>query len=126
MSKDDVLKALERIQGLRDESRGVYGFHLNGDVEDWDYFEIDQDLETIRAYINQPTDEGWRPIESAPKDGTRIKCLVLGTETILHWDHSEPDEYEAAWVDDDLTDWSPTHWMPLPQPPLQQPDKGDE
>lgn len=49
--QDEVREALERIQSLRDESLGVHGFHLNGDLEDWDYFEIDEDLETIRQAL---------------------------------------------------------------------------
>lgn len=58
----------------------------------------------------------WQPIETAPRDGTRIRCLVINDEFILHWEQ-EDDEYPAGWCDDDKTDWNPTHWMPLPDAP---------
>lgn len=61
---------------------------------------------------------GWRPIETAPKDGTHV----------LAW-FPEPEEYEVMivryWADGELwmtvgpveDDVYPTHWMPLPAAP---------
>ena len=66
--------------------------------------------------------EKWLPIESAPKDGTKI---VLGGPTwvdVGSWDD---------WYDQSAPGWfsetnhngyisaglDPTHWMPLPPPP---------
>ena len=75
----------------------------------------------------------WQPIETAPKDGTRV--LVWSDELYLkpyiawwgvdanHPEH-EPDQFE--WLTGDGDDWStgyyytpcaPTHWQPLPEPP---------
>ncbi len=71
----------------------------------------------------------WRPIETAPKDGTRI--IIFGSVTDM-----EPEprmgwwgDYDAAgelgeplWVDDDGSEIEgATHWMPLPSPPEVQP-----
>ena len=63
----------------------------------------------------------WRPIRTAPKDGTR---LLLGGDNWVNigyfstvcnrWIASEcfPGESEEMYTLDD-----PTHWMPLPEPP---------
>lgn len=56
---------------------------------------------------------GWRPIETAPKDG---QCILLwnGSVHVGEWDYGE-------WSHDDGTNidviWDTTHWMPLPEPP---------
>jgi hypothetical protein len=64
----------------------------------------------------------WQPIETAPKDGTRI----LGTQgryvALFRWrtvDEAQRRDYvkdgwrdENGWFADNLT-----HWMPLPDPP---------
>ena len=64
----------------------------------------------------------WRPIETAPRDGTRILCFWPGA-TFLKHDHP-PDYSVAAWSDD--LQWhcpttkeefgNPTHWCPLEPP----------
>lgn len=74
---------------------------------------------------------GWRPIESAPKDGTPILAVSTnhaGTEVVC-WFAGEADaEYPAdqeGWVDTGPQRerfyanplWF-THWQPLPAPPL--------
>lgn len=57
----------------------------------------------------------WRPIETAPKDGTDV--LVL-------WDRGGTMQVASCWEgtwtdanDDELIVSPPTHWMPLPEPP---------
>jgi len=71
----------------------------------------------------------WQPIETAPKDGTRILAL-------LRWGYSDGTAGEAQtviyWYGGGLfwvvpipmnyvqgldSDVAPTHWMPLPKPP---------
>lgn len=58
----------------------------------------------------------WKPIETAPKDGTQFLCYRDG------------DIANAWWTGDVLggrgwsyAKWSfPTHWMPLPKTPEEQ------
>lgn len=71
----------------------------------------------------------WQPIETAPKDGTRILTCVAGFwPTIGYWKHeghwSNAEEeladraFEAAGylvIDGEHADrYTPDHWMPLP------------
>lgn len=83
---------------------------------------------------SEPDESGWRPIESAPRDGR----MFLGWVSAVRY--AEPDEgdpYEVdvsecdfcLWRDTELGGYvdamsSPradlehvTHWMPLPEPP---------
>jgi hypothetical protein len=86
----------------------------------------------------RPTEpEQWRPIESAPKDGTRIIVVIRASEQgtsdvdVVRW--AKPKSHsEYCWVatDSDLSfaviydDWEVSHWMPLPSwaSPFRTPD----
>ena len=63
-------------------------------------------------------DDGWKPIETAPKDGTRI--LVCRNElvepvTVGYW-----SMVECRFVTPLTLDQHPaTHWMPLPARPSE-------
>lgn len=57
--------------------------------------------------------EKWKPIDSAPKDGTHFLGGLAGHEPVYCYHH---DGKILAF------DWRgmprvPTHWMPLPPPP---------
>jgi hypothetical protein len=60
--------------------------------------------------------QDWQPIDSAPKDGTRILLhpglkgySVVGRRSLInHWWESLPGRYQVR----------PTHWMALPDPPV--------
>ena len=70
----------------------------------------------------------WQPIESAPKDGTKILLYYQDRSRVVcghwYWDGyaKKPRPY---WTSDNEQLWgryfhretSPTHWMPLPEPP---------
>ena len=60
----------------------------------------------------------WQPIETAPKDGTKVDLWASGERlTDFYFDGAE-------WVNDavsmyhmGLYPWDITHWQPLPDPP---------
>lgn len=77
----------------------------------------------------------WQPIETAPKDGTKV--LIVNDEGAIdvagyieQW--NERDEWVRKAKDGDVyrtvredrgywgtgTAYCPTHWMPLPAPPV--------
>lgn len=62
------------------------------------------------AAIGQPVG-GWREIESAPKDGTRILGITSsGYAVLVQWTGDE-------WMSNVRSGWPITHWQPLPPPP---------
>ena len=64
---------------------------------------------------------GWQPIESAPKDGTRVLAFANDFIETMFWTVSVWVSSGGAWVNDvnrsDTYEFNPTHWMPLPEPP---------
>ena len=65
----------------------------------------------------------WQPIETAPKDGTRVLAVTNEYDGVLivswrkAWFGNKVGE--MAWFDDEDYDTyiNITHWMPLPAPP---------
>jgi hypothetical protein len=63
----------------------------------------------------------WQPIETAPKDGTRVLVYVepfgslIGSNTFNLFGRTSGDRWycDGVWLDGSV----PTHWMPLPEPP---------
>ena len=74
---------------------------------------------------------GWRPIETAPKDGTvidvlveysldgkRISCQREADVTFEAGEWLAPNGYAVEWGPDEYGQKATvTHWMPLPAPP---------
>jgi hypothetical protein len=69
----------------------------------------------------------WRPIETAPKDGTAI--LIWPTKREFNQRNDNLISYVVRWNDreqgwieaegEEYDSFSPTHWMPLPEPPTE-------
>jgi hypothetical protein len=67
----------------------------------------------------------WRPISTAPKDGTIIVLAQRYDVVAGRWDSAENERYPWRFLDntiDGLNGYEegargPTHWMPLPEPP---------
>ena len=62
--------------------------------------------------------EPWRPIETAPKDGTHILAYERRGGPREMWFKIDM-HYSAYWQDEFDSEPTPTHWMPLvlPSPP---------
>lgn len=72
--------------------------------------------------------DGWQPISTAPKDGTRVdlwaKCWRPSDDGFsemrcpnCYWTKGDSEmNRRAAWVNLE-TGWYPTHWRPLQAPP---------
>ena len=56
----------------------------------------------------------WKPIETAPKDESRILLYEKGSMCVGHWWNN----YDG-WALKVLCIDNPTHWMPLPEPPSE-------
>lgn len=71
----------------------------------------------------------WRPIDSAPKDGTPILCFTPDQSEFGFIDTSKIEILWWAsdeWQNDcDDVFFQPTHWMPLPNPPTKLEQKND-
>jgi hypothetical protein len=69
----------------------------------------------------------WRPIETAPRDGTHILVWVHDDSPLRRYlgEHQSGCSI-AAWTDHNGGGWAmnrfgePTHWMPLPTPPQEE------
>jgi hypothetical protein len=63
----------------------------------------------------------WRPIETAPKDGTRI---LLGCNAEVdagrYWRSENQRNPRERWVWNGWPKYQPTHWKPLPDPPKRR------
>ena len=94
---------------------------LGEDWQDW-ADEIVGDLSSAIAALQQPS--GWQPIETAPRDGTRILlCSQGGAVWMGHWVGVSGVHRINGWTRYNSVDidWSPHYWMPLPNPPEVQP-----
>lgn len=106
---------------------------------DFEFGEVQESARNLRAYIAQlestiarlvengdeyaeqlaaiQSTTQWRPIETAPKDGTRI---IVGCKDVVWcdagWQNMKrvPDRWESFIGP---VPFQPTHWMPLPEPP---------
>lgn len=73
----------------------------------------------------------WRPVSTAPKDGSNVLLCVAGHVTVGGWltradqgvDDDDPRIVPEGWWTLDCYDKEPTHWMPLPAPPEPETDE---
>ncbi len=68
--------------------------------------------QNMRAALEAAERAAWQPIETAPKDGSRI--LLRAMSQHVGWWEDENDWW-ATGLDSYVR--NPTHWRPLPAPP---------
>jgi hypothetical protein len=61
--------------------------------------------------------DGWRPIETAPKDVHILAYKESWGPVEAHWEWGDDEDYEGWIATHHDQDFEPTHWRPLPQPP---------
>lgn len=70
----------------------------------------------------------WQPIETAPRDGTKIDLWASGQRWAdCSWTGScwfTPDIYDCG-AEMERFGHHPTHWMPVPPPPMSESDIDD-
>ena len=60
----------------------------------------------------------WKPIETAPKDGTEVLVWGYGQMSVAKFISGVHGEWKVYTSDGWYGyDSFPTHWMPLPKPP---------
>lgn len=97
----------------------------------------DSDISFLLSLIDQITDEleatdmelqlgmSWRPIDTAPKDGTWfLGCNIdpgIAAVSVVHWSIAGGEWMwiSEGWVSDGGSYLDLTHWMPLPDPPKE-------
>ena len=106
-SKDDMIGAMrKRIAELESQLEAIGAGGVSGPLMG-------------RAAPPTAQAEGWRPIETAPKDGQAILVTDGWCCYCVEWD----EEFDWWTVDDNklgpfrLRGSAPTHWMPLPAAP---------
>lgn len=85
-----------------------------------EYFNADDVLALCRSWQDA---QGWRPIETAPKDGTVVLVFTEGCVWLAAW--------QSEWWEESTSERSgmsirPLVWMPLPAPPIVAAPTGTE
>lgn len=118
ISHDDVVKFAEKYwQRIYDQcakANGAFGLDLF----------LQAITETLEYSAAIKAERTWMPIESAPKDGTRILIWIEHEPKLGHL----PEYSHAAigaWTNHNKGGWTwmgilgnVTHWQPLPSPPV--------
>lgn len=137
----DADAAIERCAALieesiiKDTSGGkVLAPRQDGNCDGLHYATAIRALKAKSPSSDRAASEGWQPIETAPKDGTKILLCLTGYQPVVGYLDGERWEYQDcgdfaeedhwfAWQE--LTgEWFPDNWMPLPAPPAIAEAKG--
>lgn len=102
ISKEKVVETIRQLQGNRKDPE-YSGFIFDA-------------MKILRAQAARIAEleaaSAWRPIETAPKDGTEILIYRQGISYLAVYDEGKwwtPDTFPCPWFE--LAD-DPTHWQP--------------
>jgi hypothetical protein len=64
-----------------------------------------------------PVEMPWRPIQTAPTDGSDVLGIRVdnGRQLVIRW-----DSVTSQWLACNTVAVRPTHWKPLPDPPVAE------
>lgn len=88
----------------------------------------DASIRCIVRALEQPAQEGWLPIESAPTDGTRVLlanehgCWMAEYRPVFQSGYRPENPWQSVMLNHDHIAWPgryerQTHWKPLDAPP---------
>jgi hypothetical protein len=122
LSLAQVIARIERMRDTCKTDESIANEHDRPDDAVW----ARDNVETLDAcLILLRQEQGWQPIESAPKDGQQVWLWWDGKRRLAHWHEAvNPPSIGgkfANWLTDDKGSVSavtkPTLWAPLPSPP---------
>lgn len=86
-----------------------------------DGFAVERAALLARIGELQATLQNWQPMETAPKDGSRVLAVCEGKVCFFHWQDIKGFDAPIGWRNDFITVYrdgeGPTHWMPIPPAP---------
>lgn len=85
--------------------------------EVWETFK--KMVDDLRVYETRIKPSPWRPIATAPKDGTPILGWWVDECMIVDW-CVFVKRWRSTHDGEDMFEPEPTHWMPLPDPPKDE------
>lgn len=68
-------------------------------------------------YIREDKAPQWKPIESAPQDGSWFWAWSLSQLAVIKVQYRQKERF---WYDTNHCSREVTHWMPLPTPPASE------
>jgi hypothetical protein len=120
---------MEEVSRLREAAQALLDLIGPNDSR---VYASDKEVIALRAALSgaQGGDDGWLPIETAPKDGTRVDLWAAERERYENervpgcWWLEDRWVHQATIFDDEqpldlATIHRATHWRPLPPAPLE-------
>tara|TARA_R110000764_G_scaffold116029_1_gene202950 strand:- start:17863 stop:18231 length:369 start_codon:yes stop_codon:yes gene_type:complete len=115
----------EQIDGAIHTFKHMIGMDLEG------HYVAKFELDIAIKALKMAKSDGWQPIETAPKDGTKVilrfKTDEGKIEVLDGWFRQDGTEYKNKWerISSSADSYSYfsfgkiTHWMPLPDTPKE-------